>query len=226
MKTLYFVLIFMGTTPLFSSEPVGTSTQGALVDGLALPEMGEGYVHMYRESERFWGTSQMINMLEKAAEDIASKYPGLDRLQVEDIGKIDGGDIDGHASHENGQDVDLGYYKSDRIEHDPIAKNQEFADPMVIKGKVSPNFDLERNWELVKALHRHGDVQKIFIDVVLKNSLCSHAKKIDEYKSHQQVLRSLRHETNHQDHLHVRIRCPKVAKKCRNQPEPPKETGC
>lgn len=226
MKTLFLILSLTFTYTLFGSEPVGTNDQGSLINGVALPEMGEGYIHMYRESELFWGTSQMINMIEATASDMERKYPGRDRLQVEDLGKKGGGDIDGHASHENGLDVDLGYYKTDGIEHDPILKNQTYADPMVVNGKVSPNFEIERNWELMKTLHRQGDVQKIFIDSLLKKSLCHHAKKIGENSSHLKVLRSLRHEVNHQDHLHVRLRCPREAKKCVNQKEPPKESGC
>lgn len=226
MKTLLIILISLCATPVICSEPVGTNNNGSLINGVPLAEAGEGFIHMYRDTNRFWGTIEMVHMLEQAAADVDQKFPGRDRLQIEDIGFEKGGEIDGHASHENGLDVDLQFYKKDRIEHDPISKNQVYADPMVEKGKVISNFDVERNWELMKALHRHGDVQKIFVDNVLKKSLCAQAKKVGELTSHQQVLRSLRHEANHQDHLHVRIRCPKTAKKCVNQGEPPKETGC
>lgn len=230
MKTLITILTVMYATSFYSyaqgSEPVGTNNNGSLIDGLALPEAGEGYIHMYRANNRFWGTSQMINMLEATAVDMETKYPGRDRLQIEDIGQQTGGDIDHHASHENGLDVDIGYYKTNGIEHDPIAKNQIYADSMVIKNKVIPNFDVERNWELVKTLHRHADVQKIFMDNLLKKAICSYTKSNGDYLKYQPILRSLRHVDNHKDHLHVRIRCPKNAKKCVNQGEPPKEIGC
>jgi penicillin-insensitive murein endopeptidase len=226
MKTLFFILTLTCTSPLFSSEPVGTNNEGSLIDGVPLPERGEGYIHMYHNTNRFWGTEELINMIEATALDMEKKYPGRDRLQVEDLGFKAGGEISRHASHENGLDADIGYYKSDEVEHDPIAKNQVYSDPMVVKEKVIANFDVERNWELMKTLHRHGDVQKIFVDGLLKKAMCAHAKKVGDYSNHLQVLRSLRHEVNHQDHLHVRIRCPKEAKKCVNQKEPVKEIGC
>lgn len=226
MKTLLLILILACTPHLVKAGPIGFNNEGTLVDAVALPEAGEGYIHMYRESERFWGTSQLIKLIEETAADMESKYPGRDRLQIEDLSQKDGGDITGHASHENGLDADIGYYKTDGIEHDPTLKNQKYANPMVVKAKVIPNFDVERNWELMKSLHRHGDVQKIFVDGLLKKSMCNYAKKMGEYSDNKLVLRSLRHQANHQDHLHVRLRCPKEAKKCKNLPEMPNEIGC
>lgn len=183
-------------------------------------------MQLYRDMERIWGAEPMIDMIQKAAMDMARKYPGKDRLQVEDISAKEGGEIEGHNSHENGLDVDLGYFKADGVEHDPIKKGQYYADPMVINGKISPNFDVERNWELMKALHRHGNVQKIFVDQVLKNEFCRYAKSKGELAANVEVLRSLRHVTNHQDHMHVRLRCPKGATRCKNAPEAPAGSGC
>lgn len=208
------------------SNPRGTPDNGTLENGDCLPEQGEGYMQLYRDMQRIWGADPMIDMIQKTALEMARRYPGRDRLQVEDISAQNGGDIDGHSSHENGLDVDLGYYKADGVEHDPIAKHQYYADPMVVNGRVSPNFDLERNWELMKALHRHGNVQKIFVDQVLKNEFCRYARSKGEFSANVQVLRSLRHVTNHQDHMHVRLRCPPNANGCRNAPEPPAGSGC
>lgn len=228
MKTLFLILILASAPLTVSAEPIGSTNEGTLTDAVALPEAGEGFVHMYREHERYWGTPQLIKLIEATALDMESKYPGRDRLQIEDLSVKNGGDVTRHASHENGLDVDIGYYKADGVEHDPTLKNQKFADPMVLKGKVIPNFDVERNWELMKTLHRHGDVHKIFVDGLLKKALCGHAKKMGEYTENRLVLRSLRHQVNHQDHFHVRLHCPKEAKKCKKMPDPVKENeiGC
>lgn len=183
-------------------------------------------MQLFREMERIWGTQPMISMLKETASDISRRYPGRDRLQVEDISAKDGGDIDGHGSHENGLDVDIGYYKANGIEHDPKKTGQTYAPSMVVGNRPSPNFDVERNWELMKSLHRHGKVQKIFMDDVLKKELCNYAKSKKDYASNINVLRSIRHETNHADHIHVRLRCPANAKKCINLPDPPPGSGC
>jgi len=227
MKRFLFIMTLALSSLVFGqSFPIGTPNNGSLENADCLPETGEGYMQLFRDVEHIWGTYPMIDMIQKAAADIARDYPGRDRLQVEDISAKNGGDIDPHGSHENGQDVDLEFFKADGVEHNPSAKHQYYADPMVINGKLSPNFDVERNWELMKALHRHGNVQKIFVDQVLKNELCKYAKSKNDYAKNIQVLRSLRHEKNHEDHMHVRIRCPKNATKCVNLPDPPAGAGC
>lgn len=227
MKFPFIPLFMLVTSFAFAQAiPIGTPNNGSLVDAHCLPQEGEGYMQLYRDMERIWGTIPMIDMIQKSAADIAEKYPGRDRLQVEDISAKNGGDIEGHGSHENGLDADIGFYKADGVEHDPQAKHQYYADPMVVNGKVSPNFDVERNWELMKAFHRHGNVQKIFMDRVLKKRLCEYARSKGEYSKNIQVLRSFRHETNHQDHMHVRLRCPPGANKCANLPDPPPGSGC
>lgn len=209
-----------------AAMPVGTPNNGALINGEGLEEQGEGFMQLFRETGHFYASRTMLSMLKQTAADLNQRYPNQDRLQIEAISAKEGGDIEGHASHENGLDVDLGYFKVNGIEHDPKTAGIYYAPSMVEFGVVSPNFDVERNWELVKSLHRYGDVQKIFMDQVLKNKLCQYAKSNYEFKTNQKVLRSIRHVTNHADHMHVRLRCPSDAKQCRNLPEPPAGTGC
>lgn len=224
--TALIFTFFLSLSAQSQSRPIGSVDAGSLLNGECLPQDGEGYMQLFRDAQRIWGASPMINMIQKSAADISRRYPNCDRMQVEDISAKGGGDIDGHSSHENGLDVDIGYYKKDCVEHDPIKKKQMYADPMVINNRVSPNFDVERNWELMKSLHEHGDVQKIFVDQVLKNEFCRYAKSKGDYQKNIKVLRSMRHVTNHADHMHVRLRCPPNAKQCRNQPEPPAGSGC
>lgn len=223
-SSIVFIAILLSS--FVFGQPIGTPNHGALENADCLPETGEGYMQLYRDVEHIWGTVPMISMITEAAKDMSRKYPGRDRLQVEDISAKNGGDIDPHGSHENGQDVDIEYFKNDGIEHDPIKKHQYYADSMVVNGKPSANFDVERNWELMKALHRHGNIQKIFIDKNLKNALCQYAKSKSDYSKNIEVLRSLRHEENHQDHMHVRLHCPKNAPRCVNLPDPPAGSGC
>lgn len=221
-----FIVLLLTSFSWAQSMPIGSYTNGSLQNAECLPETGEGYMQLYREMQMIWGTMPLVSMIQNTAADLARKYPNRDRLQVEDLSAEEGGDVDGHASHENGLDVDLGYMKADGIEHDPVKTGQKYAPSMVTGDSVTQNFDVERNWELMKALHRHGDVQRIFVDQVIKNKLCQYAKSKNDYSSNIDVLRSLRHVENHKDHLHVRLRCPKNANKCVNQPELPKGSGC
>jgi len=205
---------------------VGSPDNGVLQDGECLEESGVGFMQLYRELNHIYATRPMLSMLRKTAAVMEEKYPNRDRLQIEDLSAKNGGDVKGHNSHENGLDVDLGYFKADGIEHDPRTAGTYYAKPMAVNGVVSSNFDVERNWELVKTLHRFGNVQKIFMDQALKNRLCAYAKSTNDFQANQKVLLSIRHVTNHADHMHVRLRCPPDAKQCRNLPEPPTGSGC
>lgn len=217
MKNLIGLFLLSLSFQSIASEAVGAFNNGSLIDPECLQETGEGYMQLYRDVGHIWATSEMIDMLEKTASEMKRRYPGKDRLQVEDMSARSGGDIDGHGSHENGLDVDLGYFKANGIEHVPGPGAQKFAAPMVNGTQVSSNFDLERNWELMKSLHRNGRVSRIFVDENLKNAMCRYAKQNGDYSSNQNVLRSMRHVTNHADHMHVRLACPPNDRRCTDQ---------
>lgn len=215
MKTFVIAIIASLSFSALASQPVGYYNQGSLVDAECLPESGEGFMSLYRDVGHIWGTTEMIDMLERTANDMNQKYPGRDRLQIEDISAKDGGDIDPHGSHENGLDVDIQYFKANGVEHVPT-RAQPYAPEMASGGVVSSNFDVERNWELMKTIHRHGSVQMIFIDQALKDALVNYARSKGEYSSNLRVINSLRHVSNHADHMHIRLNCPASAKGCRS----------
>ena len=205
---------------------MGFYSNGSLKNGVDLPHEGTGFMRLYLGEDRGWGTDEMIQMITASAREMDSLYPGFGRLQVEDIGQFGGGEIDGHASHQNGLDVDLTFYRKDGLEHDPVATGETYSPSMVIGGRISSNFDAERNWQFFKLLHRHGNVQRIFVDQVIKNEICREASRVGEKKSYVEVLRSLRHQTNHADHMHVRLRCPVKDKSCKSQAEVAAGSGC
>lgn len=212
MKKLISLFLLLSSLNAFASEPRGYYNQGSLIDGECLPESGEGFIQLYRDVNHIWGTTEMIDMLEQTAADMARRYPNRDRLQIEDIAGPNGGDIDPHGSHENGLDVDIGYFKANGQEFVP--RGDEYAPEMVQNGTVSSNFDVERNWELVKSLHRHGAVQMIFMDQHLKDAVVAYARSKGEYSSHIKEINSLHHVNNHMDHMHVRLNCPPTARAC------------
>lgn len=224
MKNFFAILLLSLSLPALALGPRGSYTEGTLTDAECLQESGEGYMQLFRDMERIWGASDLVNMIVETGKDMASRYPGRDRLQVEDMSVREGGDVSGHASHENGLDVDLQFFKADGREHVPRGPG-DFAPSMVnADGSVSSNFDIERNWELMKSLHRHGRVTRIFIDEKLKAAICRHAREKGELSSSANVLRSMVHQTNHQDHLHVRLQCPvNSGRQCTNTP--PRTSG-
>ncbi len=229
MKSLLSILLFLNFVPSAwsaQSDPVGYYSNGSIRNSVKLPDSGPGYIKLFLHRDRAWGTQEMIDLLIHSAGAMNKKFPGMDRLQVGDVSKHDGGDVtDLHSSHQNGLDVDLTYYRVNLVEQRPSQING-FAENMVIRNRISKNFDGARNWEFIKKLHESGDVQRIFVDPVIKKEICRQARLKKELVRFDDILRSIRPYANHADHMHVRLRCPRDARDCTSQEDPPAGTGC
>ncbi len=226
LSLFIFALTLPAQADYLSSDPIGYYSEGLLKNGVRLPDEGPGFMHLFLHRNRGFGTQEMIDLITKSAASMDKQFPNYDRLQVGDISQEGGGAVnDLHDSHENGQDVDLTYYRKNKIEQ-PATHINGFAELMVVRGKISKNFDSARNWQFLKELHAHGDVQRIFMDTVIKREICRYARSVKESAVHLEVLRSLRPYPNHQEHMHVRLKCPPEAKECRPQEDPPAGSGC
>lgn len=209
-----------------ASDPIGYYSEGILRNGVRLPDEGPGFMKLFLHRNRAWGTQEMIDAIMKSTAEMDKQFPQADRLQVGDISQEGGGPVnDLHDSHENGLDVDLTFYRVNKIEQ-PQSHMNGFKELMVVRGKISRNFDTARNWKFLKELHKNGQVQRIFVDPVIKKEICRYARSIKESAVFLEVLRSLRPYPNHQEHMHVRLKCPADAKECRQQDDPPAGSGC
>ncbi len=220
------VLSFSSQAQDISSEPIGYYSAGSLRNGVRISDQGAGFMHLFLYRNRGFGALEMINMIVKSSQAMSEKFPGLDRLQIGDIAQEDGGDVsDLHSSHQNGLDADLAYFRLNHREQSP-AYIKGFAENMVTGGRISNNFDSARVWEFIKKLHENGQVQRIFVDPVIKKEICRFARLKKEVATFEEVLRSVRAYPNHADHMHVRLRCPPEAKECQSQEDPPSGSGC
>ncbi|WPU65433.1 penicillin-insensitive murein endopeptidase [Peredibacter starrii] len=226
MFKVFICLCFISTA--FAQRlpsPQGFYSKGTILFAQQLPLEGEGFMRLFVHRDRGFGSLEMLNLIKRAALEMNLRYPMRDRMQLGDIAQMKGGQISRHNSHQNGLDADIAYFRVNGMEQLPDVFDG-FNEDMVINGKISENFDFERNWELMKTLHRYGKVQRIFVDEVVKREVCHHAISIGEHDEHVEVLRSLRPFDNHKHHMHVRIRCPDTAKKCVAQEETPAGSGC
>jgi len=225
---IFIILLLSLSTAAFaqrSPNPTGFYSAGEILFAWNLKLEDVGYMRLFTERNRGWGSREMITMVKKTASEMDEMFPMRDRLQVGDISAMGGGQITRHNSHQNGLDADLTYYRLNGVEQLPDIFD-EFSENMIVNGKISPNFDHQRNWELMKSLHWHGKVQRIFADQLIKQELCRYAQAQKEDETYVEVLRSLRHVEDHSDHLHVRLFCPETAKNCIAQEETPPGSGC
>lgn len=208
----------------------GFYSNGTLIHASQFPNEGSNFVKIFRPLNRSWTTTDLQLILEKVSAQMSTDFPAGERLQVGDLSAEEGGPISDHKSHQNGLDVDLVYYRNNKIEEDPEAIGKFTVDSsfekFVLKGKVTENFDIKRNLRLMQLLEKTGRVDRIFVDQAIKNLFCTHLRKAGQFKENIPMLRKLRHFDGHADHLHVRLTCPKDSPACKSQAPLPQGSGC
>jgi penicillin-insensitive murein endopeptidase len=208
------------------SRSLGYPWQGSLSRGVKLaPGAHLRFVPEYEKTEHFYGTWQLVQLLARAAQHVAQRLPGA-RLSVGELSAQNGGNLGGHASHESGRDVDLGFYMLDAggKPYDAFAFANFDARGRAQKPNLGLRFDVARNWELIARLVTDGDarVQYVFVAQGLRDLLLQEAKR----QNAPQVVRDRAarvlvppHERHpHGNHFHVRVYCgPHERPKCSDQ---------
>jgi len=213
--------------PGMRSKSLSFPWEGRLKNALKMQESEYvRHVNEYAESGHFYGTWELVQLLERAARRVAFRMPGP-RLSVGELSRHEGGAIPGHHSHENGRDVDLGFYMTlaDGRPYHGFA----FADFDAQGVGTGPNrmlrFDDARNWELVAKLISDADarVQYIFVSDAIQRRLLAEATRrgvapglIARAKT---VMMQPTEGHPHRNHFHVRIYCaPADRPNCRDRP--------
>lgn len=197
------------------SRSVGFTTRGELVRGVPVrPSRYVRYTDEYARGGNFFGTWELVQLIERAAYRVARRLPGA-RLSVGELSSRTGGRLGGHLSHQNGRDADLAFYMLNPRGRPfvPQAFAEFGADGLALRPESGLRFDDARNWELVAKLVADGDarVQYIFVSRALKRRLLREGKK---RHAHPVVLRRAAkvmveptHGHPHENHFHVRIYC-------------------
>jgi len=228
MKTHILVLIALVISASVCradvEQSVGYYTKGKLVNPSALPLEDIGLIKVFRSKQRPYGSFEILTIIKTVAQEIAKQFPKKDRLQIGDIANLKGGTLGRHKSHQNGLDADIVYYRKNGLEQNPDWAGP-YVEKFVVKGKVTENFDVERNWKALQKFASFQQVERIFVDLAIKKNFCKlYAKNTDELS--QQALRIMRPAPLHHDHMHVRIACPKGSTRCTPQDPVASGNGC
>ncbi len=201
--------------------------RGHLERGVQVPESDRiRYVDEYREHQRFFGTWQLAQLVERGAQRVADTHPGA-RLALGELSAEHGGAIAGHRSHRNGRDVDIGFYLLDDESKPAVA-------PTFVRMRASGrgryagqryHFDDARNWALLTKLldDQAARVQYIFVSRAMQHRLLAQAAAegapdwlVARAKT---VMFEPTHGNRHQSHFHVRIYCPEQDRPlCKDRP--------
>jgi hypothetical protein len=119
------------------SRALGLHWEGRLVRGVQLPSEGDSYFtwdpirkRSPNRDWRRWGTDRLVRTVLRVIADYEEAHPDAPRVGIGDLSRPNGGDFGprygwpGHASHQNGLDVDLYYPRLDRKERAPRRVSQ------------------------------------------------------------------------------------------------------
>lgn len=188
------------TPEALGSLSIGLPSLGRLVNARPFPE-GEHWTVVIPQCT--WATEETIDYLTAAIAEVARQYPNGRPLRVNHISVPNGGYLRPHQSHQSGRDVDLAFYYGDK-------------GPDRGAWAVKHNFDLDRNWALVRALITETDLQVILVDRSIIKRLYKHALAKGEDKAWLDSVFNagkdslLRHARRHRDHYHVRFYNPRA----------------
>jgi murein endopeptidase len=177
-----------------SSKAKGTPQHGRLIRGVQLPDQGKDFFTwdaIYGTSPnrawRRWGTGRLISLVLRIAGEYRLANPDAPRIGIQDISRRRGGDFGprfgglGHASHQNGLDVDIAYPRLDRQELGITSVReidrylaQDLIDRFEAAGAeyifVGPHTKLDTSSRVVQKLVAHDDHFHVRIPRTLRPS--------------------------------------------------------
>ena len=189
-------------------QSIGEPWAGHLDHPDELPA-GDGYV--IRRPWRAFGTRTTVDFVLHAIRDIRERFPDVHVLAIGDISQKTGGAITEHHSHQSGRDADIGrIYK-----HKPAGFPANFVTATEANLDCAATFALLSDFAETSKLD--GGAQVIFLDYEVQGILYRWAKDagVDDDKlehlfeyPHRGSSALVRHFPGHDNHMHVRFKCP------------------
>lgn len=205
-----------------ATNPYGSYAKGCIAGAVAIPTDGPAWQAMRLSRNRRWGHPQMIALLEQFSQDAQKLgWPGL---LLGDISQPRGGPmLSGHASHQVGLDADIWF--TPMPDHRLSAEEREKLPFTSMLDKSKFLTVDSRRWtsthaKLVMKAASYPQVERVFVNPAIKKKLC------DTWQGDRSLLGKVRPIYGHDEHFHVRIKCPEGAAGCKPQARVPAGDGC
>jgi len=164
-----------------------------------------------------WGTRRLCDLVQQCAIEVRRRHKWAHKLMVGDLSKRKGGFMPPHSGHRNGREVDVGFY---------MRRGRPLGGLWRVGVK---HIDARRTFSYLDCVLRSGEVLKIFLDRDLQPPLVREARRRGWSKAKVTRIFSwprkrssrvgiVQHRGGHDNHIHIRIRCAKHEKSCRNRP--------
>jgi penicillin-insensitive murein DD-endopeptidase len=214
---------------------LGSTSNGCLIGGVALPRSGPGYELVRLGRNRRFGHPALIAYIQRLG--AAARRAQIGTLLIGDLGQPRGGPTPtGHRSHQSGLDVDIGFTRPAWVGSRAMkASEREQMSQLAVVDLTTRTFTAE--WspkvaQLVQLAASDPEVDRIFVHPRVKRELCDLAsqarasRKGPDAAAEASWLRTVRPWWGHHDHLHVRLKCPADSAGCESQPPLPPGDGC
>lgn len=225
----YFAISTLNPLPAPNGPvAIGNYGHGCLLGGQAIQSPGLWEL-MHPSRHRYFGHPDMQSFLQYLADKNG-------RLAVGDIAQPAGGPTPSdHVAHTNGLDVDIRYeilpkkkkYSQDDLEkHEAVvvavnqpreSKGQYHLESHMISGMWNDTLS-----KLLKTAAEYPRTDRIFVSPPIKKEMCAIFGKSGNYPS---WLLKIRPWFEHDDHFHVRLKCPDNSPACEKQAPPPVQAG-
>jgi penicillin-insensitive murein endopeptidase len=197
-----------------TSISVGRPNKGQVLDGVRLPDRGEGFVtrEVWKTRGQRYGTDELVDLIVGVSRRMARGNEP--RLVVADLSGQGGGEAHlWHRSHQSGRDVDLLYFM--RKDGQPYEADlmRVFGDDGIATDGSGISIDVPRTWWLVKELvtAHEASVQWVFMYEPIAQRLLEHAIATNEPEAilvrARKAMRQPGDSARHDDHMHVRVYC-------------------
>ncbi len=201
---------------------IGYYPRGCLQGGIELPVTGPNWQVMRVDRNRNWGHPELIAFLKKFA-PLAAKATGWHGVLIGDMAQPRGGPLPfGHLSHQIGLDVDIWFMPMPGHVLTTDERNKISASNLV----AADGKHVNENWTpadaaFIRTAAEQPDVERVLVNAAIKKRLCEM-----EGKDNHSWMDKVRPWYGHNDHIHVRLKCPADSPNCRKQPPVPGSDGC
>lgn len=216
-----------------ANQAIGNHNSGSLKKPASLP-----LDYPYVSYQKGWvgynfGTDETIDILKKVGSDLCAEFPGRSAMSIQRISDFNGGEVTEGGktgSHTIGEDVDV-YYPS-------LSDKQDFTGSYVSGGKTTADLDVERLMATLKYFIKTKQVWAFYIDRKIKKKLCEVYSTSNDPLEIEALKASIpaysppgkprKFHIHHQNHVHVRLKCPESETQCVNAPKEryPDNTYC
>jgi penicillin-insensitive murein endopeptidase len=202
---------------------IGFYSNGCISGAETLPLDGVGYQVMRPFRNRYYGHTELIQFIQSLGKTMDALGSGV---LIGDMGQPRGGPLPyGHASHQVGLDTDVWFWTHPEQRTRSLTVNERntlpFVDMLNSNGVVDPTKFTNDQILKLKTAAANPLVQRIFVNPAIKVYLCSTLDAKDKAWLH-----TLRPWPGHNEHFHVRLRCPAGSTGCTPQDEQPAGDGC